>query len=160
MFNYVKSIQELVTGKGGEAPYLISIGERAEAVILAYQERQATTQQTLAHLEDLIREINAAEVEWTKMNLPGAAFAVYWTLHREKRPNAREAAERMAEVFAQYPHYLVSEEQKRVVRTELYKVLLQDQSPKKTKTAKEPGPSYDVKGLVEQILKVVEQAEQ
>jgi type I restriction enzyme R subunit len=160
VFNYVKSIQELLAGKGGEAPYLISIGERAEAVILAYQERQATTQQTLAHLEDLIREINAAEVERAKMNLPGAAFAVYWTLHREGLPNAREAAERMADVFAQYPHYLASKEQKRVVRTELYKVLLQDRSPTKAKAAKEPGPGYDVKGLVEQILKVVEQAEQ
>ncbi len=99
VFNYAKSIQTLVDAQGGLAPYLISIGERAEAVIQAYQERQLTTQQTLARLEDIIREINAAEAERARMNLPGAAFAVYWTLRREGLPGAREAAEQMDTVF-------------------------------------------------------------
>lgn len=159
VFNYAKSIQALVAGKAAEAPYLISIGERAEQVILAYQERQATTQQTLARLEELIGEINAAEVERAKMALPGAAFAVYWTLHREGLPGAREAAERMSQVFAQYPHWQVSEQQGRAVRTELYKVLLQNQPAARAKKAlKEPSPGYDVKSLVAQIFRVVEQA--
>ncbi|MDY7078343.1 MAG: HsdR family type I site-specific deoxyribonuclease [Chloroflexota bacterium] len=160
VFNYAKSIQALIEGKGAEAPYLISIGERAEAVILAYQERQLTTQQTLARLEDIIHEINTAEVERVKMNLPGAAFAVYWLLHRESIPGARQAAEQMDTVFKQYPHWQTSEKQARAVRTELYKVLLQNQAARKgEKAAREPVPTYDVKDMVEQIFKAVEKAE-
>ncbi|HQJ11729.1 MAG TPA: HsdR family type I site-specific deoxyribonuclease [Anaerolineae bacterium] len=158
VFNYARSIQALIEARAVEAPYLLSIGERAEQVILAYQERQATTQQTLARLEDLIREINAAEVERARMALPGAAFAVYWILHREGLPGAREAAERMDAVFRQYPHWRVSESQRRAVRTELYKALFA-RSPAAGKVIKESGPEYDPKSLVDQIFRVVEQAQ-
>jgi type I restriction enzyme R subunit len=157
VFNYLKSIQEMVARKGVEAPYLVSIGERAEAVIRAYQERQATTQQALAQLEEIIREINAAETDRARMDLPGAAFAVYWTLHREGLPGAHAAARKMATVFAQHPHWQVSDKQGRAVRTELYKALLESQVPA------EPGrPVRDtatIAGLVTRILSVVERAE-
>jgi len=159
IFNYAKSIQALVDGKAAEAPYLISIGERAEAIILAYQERQATTQQTLARLEETIREINTAEVERARMRLPGAAFAVYWTLHREGIPGARKAAERMDAVFEQYPHWQISERQGRAVRTELYQVLLQNQPAAKGEGIKEPEPAYEVKSVVTQILRAMEKAQ-
>jgi len=160
VFNYAKSIQALVDGKAAEAPYLISIGERAEAVIRAYQERQLTTQETLARLEEIIREINAAEVERVKMGLPGAAFAVYWTLQREGLAGAREAAERMAGVFAQYPHWQVSDRQAREVRMELYKVLLEGQGAGTPGgTTREVERDYDVVDVVTQILQVVERAE-
>jgi len=157
VFNSARSIQALIEARAAEAPYLFSIGERAEQVILAYQERQATTQQTLARLEELIREINAAEVERARMALPGAAFAVYWILHREGLPGAREAAERMDAVFRQDPHWRVSEGQWRAVRTELYKVLL-PRPPAAGRVVRETGLEYDPKSLVDQIFRVVEQA--
>ena len=159
IFNYAKSIQALVEGRAAEAPYLISIGERAEAVILGYQERQLTTQQALARLEEVIQEINTAEVERARTNLPGTAFAVYWTLRREGLPGARQAAERMDGVFEQYPHWQISEGQGRAVRTELYKVLLENPPAAKGEGLQEPGPTYDVKGIVTQILRAVEKAQ-
>jgi len=161
IFNYAKSIQARVDEQAGVAPYLISIGERAEAVIQAYQDRQLTTQQTLDALEDVIREINAAEVERARLNLPGAAFAVYWTLHREGLPGAREAAEQMEAVFQRYPHWMSSGKQERAVRTEFYKVLLKGETASKLgEKLKERGPGYGVKDLVEHLLDVVEGAEE
>ena len=94
------------------------------------------------------------------MRLPGAAFAVYWTLRRDGLPDAREAAERMAKVFAAYPHWQVSEKQAREVRTELYKVLLRPPAADPSgKGPRDLRPTYDVTSVVARILKVVEQAE-
>ncbi len=162
VFNYAKSIQALVDDQGGLAPYMISIGERAATVIQAYQERQLTTQQTLARLEDIIREINKAEVERANMDLPGAAFAVYWTLHRQGMPKAREAAKYMDRVFRKYPHWQSSEKQAREVRTELYKVLLRGQA--RTLAGGKPlsymrGSGYNIKAMVEHLLNVIAWAE-
>lgn len=159
VFNYVKSIETLVQGEVGIAPYLLTIGERAEAVILAYQQRQLTTREALERLEEIVREINAAEVQRREMDLAGGAFAVYWTLHREGLPDAQEVARRMDGVFGKYPHWKASARQARLVRTELYKALLKRPAARTDKATRETGPGYDPKSLVEQILRVVERAE-
>lgn len=156
VFNYLKSIQVLVKRRGAEAPYLIPIGERAEAVVRAYQERQVTTQEALARLEELINEINTAETERACTDLPGTAFAVYWALHREGFPQAHAAAQELAKVFASYPHWLLSEQQARAVRRELYTVLLKAQVPRERgQPLRDTGA---VTELVNQILDVVERA--
>ncbi len=59
----------MVAHTAHQAPYLLSIGERAEAIVQAYQLRQQATQEALAALEELIREINQAEQERAEKNL-------------------------------------------------------------------------------------------
>jgi hypothetical protein len=67
---------------------------------------------------------------------------------------------RSSDVFAEYPHWQVSEKQAREVRTELYKVLLRTPAAGAAdRGTREPGPTYDVIGIVARILQVVEQAE-
>jgi len=43
VFNLLKSITQAVAEKGRQAPYLLSIGEMAERIAQAYQERQLNT---------------------------------------------------------------------------------------------------------------------
>jgi len=147
VFNLLKSIQNAVDKKAGIAPYLISIGERAEQIVRAYQERQLNTQETLSRLEELIKEYNDAERARAEKDLSAEAFAVFWLLKRKRIGKPEQAAEKMADIFARYPHWQGSEKQERIVRRELYKAL-------KKAGVKEVPPVAD------EILNVVRRARQ
>lgn len=147
VFNLLKSIQNAVDKKAGIAPYLISIGERAEQIVRAYQERQLSTQETLSRLEELIKEYNDAERARAEKDLSAEAFAVFWLLKRKRIGKPEQAAEKMADIFARYPHWQGSEKQERIVRRELYKAL-------KKAGVKEVPPVAD------EILNVVRRARQ
>jgi len=145
VFNLLKSIEEAVRQKAHVAPYIISIGERAEAIARAYQERQLNTRETLHQLEELIREYNEAEKARAEKNLNPQAFAVFWLLNRKNIDKPEQAAEAMGQIFARHPHWQSSEKQERTVRRELYKVL------KKAKVKEIPP-------LADEIMNVVRRA--
>ena len=153
VFNLLKSIQEMIEKQAHQAPYLLSIGERAEAIVQAYQLRQQATQEALAALEELIKEINQAERERAEKNLKPAAFAVYWLLNREGMAHSEQIARELETTFDQYPHWRISDHQERDVRTALYRVLLLDiaKAKKEGRTIKE---TNELTALVEQIMKV------
>jgi len=52
VFNLLKSIEKEVINKKGVSPYLVSIGERAEAIAEMYKERQKSTQEALEELKN------------------------------------------------------------------------------------------------------------
>jgi type I restriction enzyme, R subunit len=124
IFNLHKSIQELINRQGNQAPYLYAIGERAEAVIRAFQERQKATLEALADLEKMIADIIQAEVERVALNLSPDAFVVYFLLKQEGLPEAPAIARDSEAIFADYPHWRSSDAQERAVRTKLYGILL------------------------------------
>ena len=128
VFNLVKSIREKVIEEAAAKPFLLSIGERAEAIIEAFQARQQTAQQALEALKDLIAEINAAEQEFARQGLEAEAFTVYWLLHQHRgvpRTAARAVADDLVQTFAAHPYWATSERQQRELRRALYKVLVQ-----------------------------------
>jgi len=47
---WFKAIRQMLQAQAAEQPYLISIGERAEAIVQAFEERQLNTQETLRQL--------------------------------------------------------------------------------------------------------------
>jgi type I restriction enzyme R subunit len=153
VFNLLKSIQEMVAQQMHQAPYLLSIGERAEAIVQAYQLSQQATQEALQALEELIREINLAERDRAEMNLKPESFAIYWLLNRDATPNAEWIARQMEDVFKNYPHWHTSDAQERDVRRALYGVLLKEnaQAKKEGRETKEIG---ELTALVEQIMKI------
>jgi type I restriction enzyme R subunit len=128
VFNLLKSIQQMVAENAAQAPYLLSIGERAEAIVRAYQLRQRVTRETLKALEALIEEINQAERERLEKDLIPQAFAAYWLVKREGLPQPEGLAAQMQATFQRYPHWQTSAHQERKVRRELYRVLLQAQA--------------------------------
>ena len=158
VFNLVKSIEQLVAEEARQAPYLLSIGERVEAIILAYQQRQKDTLATLEDLKSLIAEINQARREHAQKGLNPAAFAIYWMLNRESVPNAEQVAADMDAVFQKYPHWRQSGHQERDVLRELYGILLRARAEaiKDGRTAKEVN---EITTLVNQIIKLTRQTE-
>jgi type I restriction enzyme R subunit len=159
VFNLLKSIQQAVAQEAAQAPYLLSIGERAEAIAQAYQLRQQSTLETLAALEELIREINQARREQAKKNLRPLAFAFYWTLNREGMPDAERVAIKLEKVFAEHPHWQISAHQERDVRRALYGVLLQAQAAAKerARAVKEIDVS-ELRAWVDHLMQVATRA--
>jgi type I restriction enzyme R subunit len=124
VFNLLKALRQIVEAQAGEQPYLISIGERAEAVVRAFEERQLTTQETLRQLvEGPVREFQQAEEIRKETNLSPEAFAVYWLLNREGGVASEAIANQIASAMRQYPHWRTSEQHEREVRREIYKAL-------------------------------------
>ena len=157
VFNLLKSIQNMIDKQGHQAPYLHTIGERAEAIVQAFQMRQKATKEALTALEELIREINQAEQERAEKNLKPASFAVYWLLNQEGVHAAEDIAHEMEKTFNEYPHFRVSAAQERDVRIALYRVLLKDwvKAKKESRGTKE---TNELTLLVEQIMKVAGRA--
>ncbi|MDZ7343339.1 MAG: type I restriction endonuclease subunit R, partial [candidate division KSB1 bacterium] len=122
VFNLLKSINEKVEKGAETAPYLHSIGERAEAIAEAFKQRQISTEEALRQLEELVSEINAAEREQAERGIAGAPFAIFWLLKQNEVPQekAESVATEMTNVFENYPHWRSSERQGREVRRELY----------------------------------------
>ncbi len=128
VFNLIKSIREKVADEAAAKPFLLSIGERAEAVIEAFQARQQTAQQALEALKTLIDEINTAEHEFAQQGLAAETFTVYWLLHQHRgvpKATARAVAGDLIQTFAEHPYWATSERQQRELRRALYKVLVQ-----------------------------------
>lgn len=153
IFNLVKSIQNEIANKAHLAPYLFSIGERAEAIVQAFQFRQQSTQEALQALEEIIAEINRAEQERAEKNLNPASFAVYWLLNNEGLPGAEEIAQQMETTFAEFPHWRMSEAQERDVRRVLYRVLLLARS-KDLEENRKLKETNTLKEIVDQIIRV------
>lgn len=144
VFNLLKSIGHKVSSESTIAPYLLTIGERAEAIVEAFKQRQISTQEALRQLEDLIREINLAEQEQAKRGISGVPFAIYWLLKQQGVyiANAQKVASDMIEVFDKYPHWQSSERQARQIRVKLYQFL-------------ERVGVKDIPQLVEKIMSVI-----
>jgi len=128
IFNLVKSIGQKVLDEAVRAPYLFTIGERAEAIAEAFKQRQFSTQEALKQLEELINEINEAEREQAERGISGEAFAALWILKQEGIgiAEAEKVAGEMVGILKDYPHWLTSDKQARQIRRRLYSLLERD----------------------------------
>ena len=124
IFNLLKVLHELVAQKADQEPYLIHIGERAQQIAKAFEERQLTTQEALRELEALINEYKEAELKRKESDLSPEGFAVFWLLRREGVARAEQVAREVAAGFERFPHWQRSADQEREVRKCLYKSLL------------------------------------
>lgn len=156
VFNLLKSIETMVATNLPQAPYLLSIGERALAIAQAYQLRQQATIEALQTLEELIREINQAEHERSEKVLSPVAFAIYWMLNKDGHSEPEYMAREMDVIFEKYPHWLESSQQERDVRRELYRILLNIHADHSDGRAIKE--TNKLTSLVEQILRVVSRA--
>lgn len=123
VFNLLKALHDLAEEEGAAQPHLIAIGERAEEIAEAFEQRQKSTQEALAQLIELIREHRDAEQSRERYGLSPEGVGVYWMLQRERVPQAIEVAKEASAAFEKYPHWQTSSRQEREVRIELYKAL-------------------------------------
>ncbi|MDM7325058.1 MAG: HsdR family type I site-specific deoxyribonuclease [Thermus sp.] len=125
VFNLLKELHRLVEDEGRTAPYLLSIGERAEEIRRRFEERQIESQQALRELDELVRQLEAAHAERESSPLSPQAFAVEWWLrtHKVNPEKALQVAQEMEKAFAEFPNWVSSHPQESQLRTRLYKSL-------------------------------------
>jgi len=126
VINLLKTLHEVAEKERALNPYLISIGERADAIAAAFRDRQMTTEDTLKAAEKLAREaVDAAAVQ-KESGLSQQAFAVLWFLRGKgvQDQSAEEIATAAGVAFGQYPLWRVRSDEERAVRTKLYAALI------------------------------------
>jgi len=150
VYNYRKGIHNIVKEHLKESPYLLSIGEKADAVMQLYTDRQRTTQETLDELKKIFAEINAARDAQAEKNIPVEEFSIFWLLKKTGIPEPETKAHDMKRILNQYPHWRHSEQQARDVKQELYEVILQSRTT----------DIREVKRIIDQIITVLKRAAQ
>jgi type I restriction enzyme R subunit len=126
VFNLLKELHRLVEEGGSAAPYLLSIGERAEEIRRRFEERQMESQEALRELDELVQQLNQTHAERQSSPLSPQAFAVEWWLrtHQVSPAAASRVAQAMEAAFVAWPHWMVNQRQEGEVRGRLYKALL------------------------------------
>lgn len=121
VLNLAKAVQKKVTDEGESNPFLISIGDRAEAAIEAYENRQSGTQEVLAEFMRLVEEYATAARERNQLKLDDNAFAIYRELKNIIDDVTPQQAQSINQIFERFQNYTWNEEEERDLRTNLYK---------------------------------------
>ncbi len=124
VINLVNSIRATVSDEERASPFLKPIGDRAEEILDAYDERQLSTENALKKIEILIREIVEARKHQSEMQVDGTTFAVYWTLKQENIPEPESTAQGIKGLFDRFPNHCDNVAELRQLKAELYKVLI------------------------------------
>lgn len=124
VLNLRKLLAVLVSEEGGQKPYLLSIGERAEWVAQAYEERQLSTQEALAKFEELVQEANEADNKRQGMGVDENTFAIYTALTAIHQGVMAEQCRQINDLFHRYPDYQWNAQQEDELRSELYMALI------------------------------------
>ena len=122
--NLRKALHRTVASEGSSKPFLISMGDRAEAVTEAYENRQLTTQDVLAEFRRLAEEYAQAARDSQQMDLDENTFAVYTVLKNAIGDVTPQQARAVDQVFTQYPNYQWDAHEQKELRSTLYRTLI------------------------------------
>src|SRR5439155_14155289 len=123
ILNLRKLLVTAVQQDGLSKPFLLSIGERAEKLAEAYEDRQLTTQQALLEFEKLAREATEADAERQKLGLDENTFAIYKAVSVVCSSFNGTNSAIINSLFDAYPDFRWDKQQESRLRTELYKTL-------------------------------------
>ncbi len=124
VINLGKGLAQKVFDEGQKQPYLIPIGERAEAILDSYDDRQIDTQNALEQLRKLLEEYVQARREQEKTGLDLNTFTIYWLLKQAGVSQPEKIAPSVEAAFRRFPNYVYNTAERRELKAELYKVLL------------------------------------
>ncbi|MBI3325700.1 MAG: type I restriction endonuclease subunit R, partial [Nitrospinae bacterium] len=124
VLNLGKSLAQAVAEEAEQQPYLVPIGERAEAILESYDDRQISTQRALRHLETLLSEFLQARNEHEKTGFDLNTFTLYWVLKQEGLPQPEKIAPSLDAAFGRFANYAHNAAALRQLKAEIYKVLL------------------------------------
>ena len=130
VLNLQKALRRKVTEESRSKPFLISIGDRAEAAAEAYENRQMATQDLLAEFRRLAEECSFAARESERLDMDENTFAVYTVLRNAIADVTPEQAQAVNQVFEQFLDYQWDADQKRELRMTLYSTLSPTVDPK------------------------------
>jgi type I restriction enzyme R subunit len=124
ILNLRKILAVTVQDTGAAKPFLLSIGERAEKLAEAYEDRQLTIQQALLEFQKLAREATEADAERQRLGLDENTFAIHKTVTASDDGFDTKQAKGINSLFERFPDYRWNKQQESKLRTELYKTLL------------------------------------
>ena len=140
VLNLGKVLHKTVASEAKSKPFLISIGDRAEAITEAYENHQIATQDVLAEFRRLAEECSFAARESERLDMDENTFAVYTVLRNAIEDITPEQAQAVNQVFEQFLDYQWDAEQERVLRSTLYQTF---------------EPSVDIKTKIEITKKLL-----
>jgi len=124
VINLINSIAKTVTDEGDANPYLKSIGERAEHIQEAFDDRQISTKEALKKTEELIREIVEARKKQEETGFNSNTFTIFWLIKQDNILNPDKLAPSINSVFERFPNYKHNAAELRELKADLYKLLL------------------------------------
>jgi len=104
----------------GLSPFLISIGERAEKVRQAFENRQIEASEALTQLNEIADERVEAEQERQQLDVDENTFAIYTVIKQTVDNQNIEQAKTINAVYSNFPDYWWDARQEIDLRTELY----------------------------------------
>lgn len=119
VLNLRKILSKTVSEESRSKPFLISIGERADAVAEAYENRQMTTQEALVEFERMAE----AAIDRERLDLDENTYAVYKILQGYADDISTGQARNVNSIFDQYPDYQWNEQQASKLRRRFYVAL-------------------------------------
>jgi type I restriction enzyme R subunit len=123
ILNLRKILVNTAKQDGLSQPFLLSIGERAEKLAEAYEDRQLTTRQALLEFEKLASEATEADAERQRLGLDENTFAIYRTVVVACPGSDGTQAKSLNSLFESLPDFRWNKQQESRLRTELYKAL-------------------------------------
>lgn len=123
VMNLRKALRQTVIKEGESKPFLIPIGERAEAAIETYDNRQLGTKEALPELMKFAEEVSRAEREQNQTELDDNAYAVYTVLRNVREDITPEQAQAVNQIFEKYPDHQWDKHEAKELRSMLYKTL-------------------------------------
>jgi type I restriction enzyme R subunit len=123
VLNLRKVLAATVARDGMAQPFLLSIGERAEALAQVYEDRHQTTKEALEQFEQLALEFVEADAERERLGLDPNAFAVYTVLKPLVTNLSADQSQAVNALFVAHPHYQWNEQEQARLRADLYKLL-------------------------------------
>ncbi len=115
VINLIKSIQKIAEEESDD-PYLIAMAERALAVQQSFEDRQASTAESLAALLKEVAVNETRKTEQAQKGFDGLTYFVYRTLLDEKIGNAEEVSRKVKAAFVEFPNWRKSENSLRELR--------------------------------------------
>ncbi len=123
VLNLRKMLATVVREESAAKPFLLSIGDRAETIAQAYENRQIDTQVALSEFEQLAQEYIDANAEQQQLDVDENTYAIHTVLKLAVEDLTVDQAREINAIFTRFPDYQWNEQQKSELRKELYKVV-------------------------------------
>ncbi|MCL5976440.1 MAG: HsdR family type I site-specific deoxyribonuclease [Candidatus Parvarchaeota archaeon] len=124
VYNLLVSVRAFVLDNIASAPYLLSIGERAQQIAKAHNDNLLSTKDSLTKMKDLVTEINSAKHSQNERGFNTQAFTVYWILKQKTINKSEDVAVLFNKLSVGFPHWQTNPKQERIIKRELIKELL------------------------------------
>ncbi|MDA3834110.1 MAG: hypothetical protein PF495_12005, partial [Spirochaetales bacterium] len=124
VINLINSIIKTAADEGDDSPYLKPIGERAEAIQEAFDDRQIMALEAIKKAEALVKEVLEARRQQEETGFDINTFTIYWQLKQENVKWHESLAPIVNNAFLRFPNFKDNIAELRQLKAELYKLML------------------------------------